>query len=864
MSLGLPGFFIWVGCLGNARGDRCNRSCGGYQTKTFLRRTTAFFFSLILLFAFVSQASGAGYSCPTYKKYTSCAANTYISNCPTSSSSWTGQTISTSSLTVQNSCKACPTGYTCAGGLVCPKARSITCSAGYYLKKGATTCTACGGNAYYCKGGTFTYSATSDQGRSSVSSGYYTTGGSSTTRTGQSQCNGAVWCSGGVQNNCPNAPTNWTRASGTGWTSYSSCYIYRNATSISSYCNAGQLQRKASSSTAYSSTATETTAFKAKAGSYVTGSGANMTCKECTGTTYSTGGDVHACTACPAASGRSRTSYPSNYYNPTLVSISNQNWGSDRTSVETCVAKENLRNSRGQFSVESVRYNPDTDKYDLGGGPPYYGSVNPGYYVKTRLAETYCETGVTGLMYYKDAQPCPTGSYCPGLTSMPLCSSGEYTETNGIYICPSTYASSAAQSTSINACYLNTTAGKYVATAGAGQVTCLAGGYCAGGTKVFYNGTGGRVQCTGATYAGTGASQCSDCPGGYTANTTAGKTTANQCQMNVPGGKYIATQNSSTQTTCTAGYACPGGILDYGDIGIRNQCLGATYSDAGAASCTSCLGADETNLFDPSDFDVLYGYWNDNVSNIITQYGYNALVYVPCQPNTRYTVSGHTGAVGMRVGTTSVTPAFGVAVSGSVVSADTHSATIVTPPDAKYLVVFVLRDGDNANSSNKEQKVKENTAHLYIGDGYTVTGDSATDHAGAASCKITCGPGQYSPTAGSGCQDVGAGYWGAGGVVAQTATLARTQCTGGLTTIGYGAGADESGDCGRVLNVGDGKLYLRSGKKTELSLNVKIGDTTYYGNMSTGDKYMSDGITRRLKINVGGTEYSVYDDSVSD
>ncbi len=89
-------------------------------------------------------------------------------------------------------------------------------------------------------------------------------------------------------------------------------------------------------------------------------------------------------------------------------------------------------------------------------------------------------------------------------------------------------------------------------------------------------------------------------------------------------------------------------------------------------------------------------------------------------------------------------------------------------------------------------------------------------------------------------------------------------CPDGMTTIGYGAGADESGDCGRVLNVGDGKLYLRSGKKTELSLNVKIGDTTYYGNMSTGDKYMSDGITRRLKINVGGTEYSVYDDSVSD
>ena len=106
------------------------------------------------------------------------------------------------------------------------------------------------------------------------------------------------------------------------------------------------------------------------------------------------------------------------------------------------------------------------------------------------------------------------------------------------------------------------------------------------------------------------------------------------------------------------------------------------------------------------------------------------------------------------------------------------------------------------------------------------------------------------------CRPVEAGYWSA------DESLSRTACASG-TTIGYGAGADESGDCGRVMNVGGGKLYLRSERKTAPSFNVTIGSTTYYGNMSTADKNMSDGTTKSLKANVRGTTYSVYDDSAN-
>ena len=143
-------------------------------------------------------------------------------------------------------------------------------------------------------------------------------------------------------------------------------------------------------------------------------------------------------------------------------------------------------------------------------------------------------------------------------------------------------------------------------------------------------------------------------------------------------------------------------------------------------------------------------------------------------------------------------------------------------------------------------------------ENYTTYGEKNSSSA----CRISCPAGAYLATANATeCTNVGAGYWAAQSYVTQGNVGVRNKCASGLTTIGFGAGADEASDCGRVLNVGDVKLYLRSAKKTDLALNVNIGGTTYYGNMSTEDKFMSDGIEKSLKLNVDGTIYSVYDDS---
>ena len=99
------------------------------------------------------------------------------------------------------------------------------------------------------------------------------------------------------------------------------------------------------------------------------------------------------------------------------------------------------------------------------------------------------------------------------------------------------------------------------------------------------------------------------------------------------------------------------------------------------------------------------------------------------------------------------------------------------------------------------------------------------------------------------CVSVGIGYY------SLEDSLERVVCDAGLTTIGFGPGADEPADCGRVLNIGDEKIYLRSEKKTTPSLNVSINGDIFYGNMGTSGK-------GSLKIKSGSTTYSVYDDSM--
>lgn len=120
----------------------------------FLCKFTVFF--VFFLMSVITDVWAVGYTCPTYKRYTSCSFGYYMTS---SSSSTTCNTTPTAG----NACRPCSvagTGFSCSGGTSCP---SKTCPAGYYLPANSSFCTKCPPD-YYCVGGTFPKSS-SVQGR---------------------------------------------------------------------------------------------------------------------------------------------------------------------------------------------------------------------------------------------------------------------------------------------------------------------------------------------------------------------------------------------------------------------------------------------------------------------------------------------------------------------------------------------------------------------------------------------------------------------------------------------------------------------------------------------------------------------------
>ena len=422
---------------------------------------------------------------------------------------------------------------------------------------------------------------------------------------------------------------------------------------------------------------------------------------------------------------------------------------------------------------------------------------------------------------------CAIGQYLPASsTTCSACTAG--------YWCPSS-AQTYSYSTSIQgrtAC----SAGTYQPDTG--KTSCLSadkGYYVIGMAKTA------QTPCTGATYQDeTGKTSCKDCPDGYTANTTSAKIAASSCQISCAAGTQVATENAQCTTPSGNWYTTTSQLVNYGSTSSVNACNVAT------------------NLFNPSDYDVFWGWVNS--SNEIRSYATNAFVYIPVEPNTTYIVSGMddaTTASGRYVFDIAATPVAGGTVLQRVLAgAKGKGMMITTGATAKYLGVFVLSDTDGASTSTREAKVQANVANLQIfkaSDGYGIIGNTTTDHDAASDCTITCGPGQYVATAGSACVNVEAGYYATGGTVAQGSTSDRSQCTSPLTTIGYGTGANEAGDCGRKFHAGDNVIYLRSEKRGDTALNVKIGNQKFFGALST--TYSSP-----IKVKNGSTEYSVVND----
>ena len=96
------------------------------------------------------------------------------------------------------------------------------------------------------------------------------------------------------------------------------------------------------------------------------------------------------------------------------------------------------------------------------------------------------------------------------------------------------------------------------------------------------------------------------------------------------------------------------------------------------------------NLFDKDNANYLIGYFTSKVTTVTTHQNARTL-YIPCAPNTTYTISRDTAYDQFHIGYTTELPSVGVAVSGAV--SDTTktktSLTLTTGADAKYLVAYL-------------------------------------------------------------------------------------------------------------------------------------------------------------------------------
>ena len=596
---------------------------------------------------------------------------------------------------------------------------------------------------------------------------------------------------------CPTLTSGWSKANstGTGWTSYTSCV---QISPTPAGCASGNVKQTAASNGATTWAASVVnTALSANPGYRVSGT----SCSICTGATYSAGGTATSCsacptiytsdttngktkdteckvktdagkyiktakdsvqttcpiqtycpsasvaygsanspTACPSAAEHARTTYPADYLNPTLLRITLQDWTTGMKTITDCRANYQLSNEAGNLTVESVLYNATTQKYDVNGSR-YYTVLKPGWYFTERYSAVYCDTA-SHSMLYKNVAQCPENHYCPGYTTMPLCSSGNYTAEKGKFACSSlgtgVYTKSPAKSGPDTACYLTTTSTKFVKTAKSAPETCTAGGYCPGGVKVNWGSTGGRTPASAGYYVGgTGATSQTACAAGTYTSTT-GQTS---CSSAVAGtyttGCQVMASGASTKTL-----ACTG----------TSVCATNTYSSAKASACTACATAK--------------GYTNS---------GTTAAAHAGLA-SCKTTCSG--GQYVATAGAGCVTVGGGYYGPGGTIGQDGTMGRDQCP--AGY------RDGAAAAAKTD---CKMNVA----GGKYIATADDATPtscvagtfkaahvvaYGSTSSCSACTGRTQYSSAGASSCSTVSTGYYTTGCNASSNNCTGQSQCSG--------------------------------------------------------------------------------------
>lgn len=615
------------------------QNAGNFLCKLIARKIHHFFFSftLVLLIG-IAPAWSAGYSCPTYKKYTSCNAGYYLNGtgagnsctkCPsgypnspsgntggitscysnTKSRSWTGSQVNGSvptncaSVSAWNSCSiaACNyVAYSNSAGTGDGTIKSGCSSNSANCTKTPKTVTA-NANAYV--------NGTSCLTCSSFSSSYpYSDGGSisnaycyaSKTKTG-SQIDPSVPTGCAAQN---------TSACTPGTCSYKDYYNATDTTCTPSNCTKTHTSCTSAKSSYYLASGVAKTCSSYNS-SYPSSDGGNISSSSCYGTFSKSGSQVNGSTPSGCASvtaWNSCTPGSCNYTKYASGTIKTDCSPSNCTKTAKTVTANSNNYVSGATCPSCSSYNASYPKSD--GGNISYTSC---YKFSTKTgsqnacskpansASYTCNSCTPGTCEYKDYNGATDGtctpSNCTQTVKSVTCNHGY--NVSGVACNPITVNCPAGQFM----WWWNTTNGNTTCE------SCHAGFYCPGGTNVY--GSGGVGSANSA-----GVKTISSCPDGYK---DGGKGLAQQtdCKISVSGGKYIASANTTTQSTCDKGTYKAAHKVGYGSTSSCDTCpspnVGSSvYVYQGTAARTSAAGATAATecYLDSSIAD----YWTHNAS----------------------------------------------------------------------------------------------------------------------------------------------------------------------------------------------------------------------------------------------------------
>lgn len=150
---------------------------------------------------------------------------------------------------------------------------------------------------------------------------------------------------------------------------------------------------------------------------------------------------------------------------------------------------------------------------------------------------------------------------------------------------------------------------------------------------------------------------------------------------------------------------------------VLTKCMKAPFKQFGVLGNSRQNSTTGKNLFNLTD-NYLHAYFYAGGNREIVPYNSNAVVYLPCEPNTTYTIHGRKNINNdmtrkNRVGLTSEFPAFNVKLTKTAETTLDKPVTITTEEDTKYLVIMAITDGE-IGRLNFDEVLENNTSKLMV------------------------------------------------------------------------------------------------------------------------------------------------------